>query len=51
METHRCDRYCGTEESLVLICSIQKDAWEQEQHYVSLYETNKILTQWKEREA
>jgi len=26
---------------------LRKNAWEQEQHSISLYETNKILTQWK----
>jgi putative transposase len=27
--------------------ALRKTAWEQEQHSISLYETNKILTQWK----
>jgi len=27
--------------------ALRKNAWEQEQHSISLYETNKILTQWK----
>ena len=27
--------------------ALRKSAWEQEQHSISLYETNKILTQWK----
>ncbi|NVO67686.1 helix-turn-helix domain-containing protein [Methanofollis tationis] len=27
--------------------ALRKKAWEQEQHSISLYETNKILTQWK----
>jgi putative transposase len=27
--------------------ALRKDAWEQEQHSISLFETNKILTQWK----
>ena len=27
--------------------ALRKDAWEQEQRSISLYETNKILTQWK----
>jgi len=27
--------------------ALRKNAWEQEQRSISLYETNKILTQWK----
>jgi putative transposase len=27
--------------------ALRKDAWEQEHHSISLFETNKILTQWK----
>jgi putative transposase len=27
--------------------ALRKSAWEQEQHSISLFETNKILTQWK----
>jgi putative transposase len=28
--------------------ALRKNAWEQEQRSISLYETNKILTQWKQ---
>jgi len=28
--------------------ALRKDAWEQDQRSISLYETNKILTQWKQ---
>ena len=31
--------------------ALRKNAWEQEQHSLSLYETNKILTQWKKERS
>ncbi|MDD4254008.1 MAG: transposase [Methanofollis sp.] len=31
--------------------ALRKNAWEQEQHSISLYETNRILTQWKKERS